>query len=178
MNLATLSRQRKVAVAELLPSIEQFLRLHGMSAYRFGVLSIQDRNVVYRMRRGLGVLHHNLDAIRRFMETQAPATMVSVQHIINTTAEHYGIERREMMSKSRVVKLSKPRQVAMYLCYIEGRRTLTTIARYFGKDHTTVLHAKLSVHKQIQNDLMVAQAVERISAIAKERTLTNTRIAA
>ena len=61
--------------------------------------------------------------------------------IIAEVAERHGITVEQIMGDSRKRHISWPRQEAMYEL---GRRSkwmsLTAIARFFGRDHTTILH--------------------------------------
>ena len=60
--------------------------------------------------------------------------------IIGLVADHYGISRELLLSRSRRRSIVRPRQVAMLLCREEGY-SLEHIGRQFGRDHTTVIHA-------------------------------------
>jgi hypothetical protein len=55
---------------EFLQDIEQFLDLHEMSASRFGVLALNDRDFVFRMRRGSDVRINTINRVREFMSRQ------------------------------------------------------------------------------------------------------------
>lgn len=55
---------------EFLQDIEQFLDAHGMSASRFGLLALNDRDFVFRMRRGSDVRISTIDRVREFMSRE------------------------------------------------------------------------------------------------------------
>ena len=75
-------------------------------------------------------------------------------HIQRVVAKHYGITRVELLGPSHRQKYSLPRQVAMYLCHVNGTRTLPEIGRRFGgRDHTTVLHAVRKIERWVEQDL-------------------------
>lgn len=56
---------------EFMQDIEQFLDAHQMSASRFGLLALNDRDFVFRMRRGSDVRISTIDRVREFMMREA-----------------------------------------------------------------------------------------------------------
>ena len=52
---------------EFMQDIEQFLDAHQMSPSRFGLLALNDRDFVFRMRRGSDVRISTIDRVREFM---------------------------------------------------------------------------------------------------------------
>lgn len=74
--------------------------------------------------------------------------LVSVDNIIKTVADYYKIKVVDILSKSKNRAVSRPRQVAMYLCKELTDHSLPEIGAAFGRrDHTTVLHACKQVSK-------------------------------
>lgn len=68
--------------------------------------------------------------------------LVSIDNIQRTVAEFYKLKLTDLLSKSRVRKLARPRQVAMALSKELTSHSLPEIGAAFGgRDHTTVLHA-------------------------------------
>ena len=65
----------------------------------------------------------------------------SMREIATLVAERHGLTLEELRGPSRKHRVSRPRQEAMAFMRAEGRFSYPQIARYFGKDHTTVLHA-------------------------------------
>lgn len=82
--------------------------------------------------------------------------------IKNLVVEHFEISEQQIFSKSRLQKVARARQVAMYLARQATEKSLPEIGKYFGgKDHTTVMHAIRRVEElaisdsATQNDLEV-----------------------
>ena len=72
---------------------------------------------------------------------------MNLDQIAEMVASKNGISVRDLLSDTRIHKISHPRQEAMWWAYQEvwpdGRRvySLPQIGRYFGgRDHTTALH--------------------------------------
>jgi chromosomal replication initiator protein len=64
-----------------------------------------------------------------------------VAAIMAATCSVYGIDKEALLSHRRRRTASLPRHVAMYLARKHTRESLPAIGAYFGRDHTTVLHA-------------------------------------
>lgn len=62
--------------------------------------------------------------------------------IIQAVCKHYRFSIEELVSPSRAQPLTTARHWAMYLLCKDGRYTSTFIAKYFERDHTTVIHAR------------------------------------
>jgi chromosomal replication initiator protein len=89
-------------------------------------------------------------------------TLLSVEHIQKSVAEHFDIRVADMTSKRRPANIALPRQVAMYLA-----RTLTdfsspAIAEAFNRNHATILHAVSAVEKRMAKDENLRQSVKAL----------------
>ncbi|HEY3442352.1 MAG TPA: chromosomal replication initiator protein DnaA [Paludibaculum sp.] len=67
---------------------------------------------------------------------------VTIDAVIRAVAERYGLQPSQLKQKTNVHEISRPRQVAMYLCKELTQASLPEIGRHFGgKHHTTVIHS-------------------------------------
>jgi len=64
-----------------------------------------------------------------------------VQSIINRVCIHFEVHKQTLMNKSRTTDIVRARNVIHNLLYEKYYMNLTDIGRYFGQDHTTVLHS-------------------------------------
>ena len=64
-----------------------------------------------------------------------------VQSIINKVCIHFEVHKETLMNKSRTSDIVRARNVIHNLLYEKYYMNLTDIGRYFGQDHTTVLHS-------------------------------------
>ena len=72
----------------------------------------------------------------------AVSPRVSIEDVQKKVAEYFEIDPREFRSNQRSRRVTRPRQVAMFLAREVTHRSLPEIGRRFGgRDHTTVLHA-------------------------------------
>ena len=78
---------------------------------------------------------------------------ITPQLIIEVVAEHYNLSIDQMISKNRTSNVSKPRQIAMYLCKEMTDSPLTAIGSLLGgRDHATIIHGANKVSEDIQKD--------------------------
>ena len=78
---------------------------------------------------------------------------ISMDTIIRTVADKYGLQPSQLKQKSNARTITKPRQVAMYLIKEYTSASLPEIGRAFaGKHHTTVMHAIRKIERDRQRD--------------------------
>ncbi len=83
-----------------------------------------------------------------------------VQQII---ANNYNISVEDLKSKKRMMTISVPRQIGMYICRIFLKESLPKIGLEFGgKDHTTVMHSVDKIKKAIVKDSNLEQEINKI----------------
>jgi chromosomal replication initiator protein len=69
------------------------------------------------------------------------------------------------LSSSRVARVAKPRQLAMYLARKHTKASLPAIGAAFGgRNHTTVLHAIKRVEAALGKDADVDDAVRAVTS--------------
>ncbi len=89
---------------------------------------------------------------------------VSVDTIIRTVAEHYGVPVKDLMGKRRTKSIARPRQVCMFLARRLTSHSLEEIGGYFGgRDHTTVMYAFDKIRKEVKVSTDLADLVEHLS---------------
>ncbi|MBS0197466.1 MAG: chromosomal replication initiator protein DnaA [Planctomycetes bacterium] len=77
----------------------------------------------------------------------------TLQAIIASVTEFYGVRLTELQSKGRQRSIALPRQVCMYLARRCTRHSLEEIGGFFGgRDHTTVMHAVETVEDKRKED--------------------------
>ena len=76
-------------------------------------------------------------------------------------ADHFNLTPEDIISQKRNAEISKPRQIAMYLCRTMTDTPLEQIGRYFGnRDHTTILHGYRKVNKEVTNSIETRSLIE------------------
>jgi len=80
-----------------------------------------------------------------------PKTGVRIEDCRKIVGQRYGVDKDEMLSKSRPRNVARPRQMAMKLARELAGRSSPDIALHFRRDHTTVLHAIRAVRAREAN---------------------------
>ena len=88
------------------------------------------------------------EALKDYLSTTT-FTIITIPRITDIVCERYGIKADDVRSKKKPKEIAYPRQIAMYMCRKLTEEPLTGIGSYFGRDHTTVIHAI----KKIEEDL-------------------------
>jgi len=96
----------------------------------------------------------------------APGTArISVDGIIRTVADHYGVKVNDIQGKRRTKSIVFPRQICMFLARRLTSHSLEEIGGYFGgRDHTTVMYAFDKIRAQSQKDPELSKTLERLSS--------------
>lgn len=77
-------------------------------------------------------------------------TYITVSRITDTVCEHYHLSSEDIRSKKKPKEIAYPRQIAMYLCRKLTEESLSNIGGYFGRDHSTVIHACTKIEEDLK----------------------------
>ena len=83
---------------------------------------------------------------------KAKRPVISMEYIREVVASHYKISVEEMGGKRKSQSIVLPRQVAMYLSRKIMDVSVTEIGDFFGKDHSTVIHACNKITGEVETD--------------------------
>ncbi len=87
---------------------------------------------------------------------------ITVEKIIEEVARTYQVKPEELTSKVQNAKISKGRQIAMYVIREVTQMPLGDIGSYFGRDHSTVHYATKKVEKILHQVPREKEMVEDI----------------
>ncbi len=93
-------------------------------------------------------------------EISPPHSRVTKDFIVDLVCRHFKVSREELASRSRLRRITFPRQVAMYLCRRFTSESLEAIGKIFNRDHATVVYALNAVEKKIRHPGPVKYQVE------------------
>lgn len=92
-----------------------------------------------------------------------PRERVTLQHIIDVTAESFAFTPEEIIGKKRTARINKARQIAMYICRELTEASLPKIGEAFGgRSHTTVLHGIKKIEEELEVDRILEQRIIKI----------------
>lgn len=95
----------------------------------------------------------------REMLQHAPKQKVSVEQIIKSVAAVFQVKISDLKGLTRTKEIALPRQVAMYLACKFIKESLQMIGAYFGRTHSTLLHACKNIEKRISSDEILRRQV-------------------
>lgn len=98
------------------------------------------------------------DALRDYAD--ASTDIITIDHVVKATCEYFRVRREDLIGKKKNKEIVVPRQICMYLiCDILGQSVpLVSIGEYFGRDHTTVMHARDKISEDCKvNDVTASQ---------------------
>jgi len=105
-----------------------------------------------------------------------PAT-VTLDELVTTVADFYGISRDDLLGRGRNKELVHPRQVVMYLAREELQLTLPQIGESLGgRDHTTVIYGVEKITQSIDGDDGIRREVLSIRERLYNRSSVSQRL--
>ena len=93
-------------------------------------------------------------------EEEEPA----IERIVRRVAACYRLEVKQLLARDRHRTTLWPRQVGMYLARELTGLSLAQIGAFFGRDHSTVLHACRKVEQAIADDVAMANGLRQLRA--------------
>jgi len=103
------------------------------------------------------------DAMRNIAREEE-SDVITIQQIQKVVASSFKISVAELLSKSNAQQVSRPRQIAMYLCKQLTKHSYPAIGRAFGgKHHTTVMHSYAKVESLRLRDSQMQKVVNDLS---------------
>lgn len=86
---------------------------------------------------------------------------VSLDSILETTADHYDLQVKDLTGRRRTSRIASARQVAMWLARELTQYSLKEIGEYYGgRDHGTVLHGARTIRKKCIDDAALRRQTE------------------
>jgi chromosomal replication initiator protein len=89
----------------------------------------------------------------------APPSIEAIQDAVGSVL---GVSRTDLLSSRRTPQVARARQLAMYLTRELTSLSLAQIAREFGRDHTTVLHAVRAVAGRLEPGTETSEALGKV----------------
>ena len=87
---------------------------------------------------------------------------VRAPEIQQMVADYYRLSLKDLRSTRRDRSIARPRQMAMYLTKMMTPMALPDIAKFYERDHTTIMHAVKTIENLLTRDKQLAQDKEII----------------
>ena len=111
------------------------------------------------------MLLDNVFSESRFTDdiVQPPET-IGIELIQRRVGAFFDVRVADLKSSKKQKSISRPRQIAMFLCREHTCYPFTEIARKFGgRDHSTAVHAVKNIERKMKEDPYIFNAVSEIS---------------
>jgi len=95
-----------------------------------------------------------------------PREVITVDGIIKTVANYYGLKPNDIKSDRRHKSLANPRAIAMYIARHNTKDSYPDLARAFGgKHHTTVISAVQKIEQRLKEDAGLRSEIHAIQSM-------------
>ncbi|OGN71675.1 MAG: chromosomal replication initiator protein DnaA [Chlamydiae bacterium RIFCSPLOWO2_02_FULL_49_12] len=85
------------------------------------------------------------------------------EKIIISVAHAFDLQKEELMGRAQTKECSLPRQLAMYLCRKELKRSFKEIGRIFHRDHSTVISGIRKIQKKLdKQDAFLSTSLSQV----------------
>ncbi len=96
------------------------------------------------------------------------AAIVGLEEVKEAVCKHFDLSKKELVSQKRAKRISRPRQVAMYLAKKHTTKTLPQIGDSFGrKAHSTVHSACAKIDEMRERDQKLLRDIEEIERLLR-----------
>jgi len=107
----------------------------------------------------LNITEELVEKSLREMLQHAPRQKISVEQIFKSVAAIFQVRVSDLKGSARTKDIAFPRQVAMYLALKLIKESLQSIGSYFGRTHSTLLHACKNIEKRLINDDLLRRQI-------------------
>lgn len=90
---------------------------------------------------------------------------ITADEIVECTCKHFGVSKADVIGKRKNKEVVMPRQIAIYLINDMMTLPLAAIGEYFGREHTTIMHARDKVAALIATDNKIKTDISDIKAM-------------
>jgi len=95
-------------------------------------------------------------------DTLGSTARLSIEDVLKSVANFFNVKISDIKGNRRHRSISRPRQIAMYLCRTYLNSTYPDIGNHLNKDHSTAISAIRNVEKSLKTDPPAREALEAI----------------
>lgn len=94
---------------------------------------------------------------------------ISMELITNCVCEYFRIEKSEIMSKKKTKNINEARQITIYLISELISVPLVSIGDFFGRDHSTIIHARDKITDLVETNQQYSTYIKDLKNIIENR---------
>jgi|694.fasta_scaffold04059_27 chromosomal replication initiator protein len=110
----------------------------------------------------LNITEEIVEKSLREMLHHAPQKKISVEQILKSVATIFQVRVSDLKGSGRTKDIALPRQVAMYLALKLIKESLQSLGTYFGRTHSTLLHACKNIEKRLGSDEVLRRQISMV----------------
>ncbi len=92
---------------------------------------------------------------------------VSQDGIISAVCKYFMIDEKDLIGRKRNKEIVEPRQICIYLMWSQLAIPLATIGQIFGRDHTTIIHARDKIMELQKTNKQIKKTLSEITNLLK-----------
>lgn len=108
---------------------------------------------------GISITEELVQNTLREMLQHAPRHKVTVEQILKSVSAVFEVRISELKSEVRTKNIALSRQVAMYLACKLIKESLEILGAYFGRKHSTLIHACKNIEKLLTSDEILRRKI-------------------
>ena len=93
---------------------------------------------------------------------------ITQEKIINAVCKYFTIDQKDLTGRKRNKEIVEPRQICIYLMWSQLAIPLATIGQVFGRDHTTIIHARDKIMELLKTNKQIKKIINEITAELKK----------
>jgi len=147
-------------------------------AERLSNLNIREMEAILRKIYFLANFHGKIVATKADMEEvlqregnvqERPVdSKLTPERVIETVCRYFTIDEKDLTGRKRNKEIVEPRQICIYLMWSQLAIPLMTIGQMFGRDHTTIIHARDKIMEQAKASAQMKKVLNDIIVMLKE----------
>jgi len=99
-------------------------------------------------------------------EGGAPEDIYSVTSLIKAVTTVFAVSKEELLSKRRMAYIVTPRHALYYLGYKNTSHSLPSLARFLGRDHTSIIHGRNKTMERLAKNKAFALKIDEVHLLA------------
>lgn len=109
----------------------------------------------------------DLATVKNILNCSIKAKEINIELITQKVCDYFGVLENELKSSARNQKISRSRQIAIYLIREITQMSFVHIANFFNKKHPTILFSYEKVKAEIRTDNELNQLINELTTVIK-----------
>ena len=109
-----------------------------------------------------------LNTAQKALNCEIKKKLITPDMIAKSVADYYGITIKDLKSPSRQQKISKARQIAVYISRDMLGMSYEAIGDFYDKKHTTILYGYENISDKLKTDENLQNTIDDIKSLLKE----------